>query len=112
MGSPSFFVSLFINWPNIPYTDKYIQILSRYFGITLSEATSEQLYKAVAMTVRDAMLSLCEEIDSEKAAGRILASPSVSCPPAVPILICGEVIDEDAVSAFKYYGIDKIYVVK
>ena len=64
------------------------------------------------MTVWEAMLSLCEEIDGEKAAGRILASPSVSCPPAVPILICGEVIDEDAASAFKYYGIDKIYVVK
>ena len=30
--------------------------LSRYFGITLSEATNEQLYKAVAMTVRDILL--------------------------------------------------------
>ncbi|MBO5889778.1 MAG: glycogen/starch/alpha-glucan phosphorylase [Clostridia bacterium] len=30
--------------------------LSRYFGITLQEATSEQLYKAVAMTVRDILL--------------------------------------------------------
>ncbi len=30
--------------------------LSRYFGITLQEATNEQLYKAVAMTVRDILL--------------------------------------------------------
>ena len=30
--------------------------LSRYFGITLSEANNEQLYKAVAMTVRDILL--------------------------------------------------------
>ncbi len=30
--------------------------LSRYFGVTLSEATEEQLYKAVAMSVRDILL--------------------------------------------------------
>ncbi len=30
--------------------------LSRYFGITLAEADNEQLYKAVAMTVRDILL--------------------------------------------------------
>ena len=30
--------------------------LSRYFGITFSEATPDQMYKAVAMTVRDILL--------------------------------------------------------
>ena len=30
--------------------------LSRYFGITIQEANSEQIYKAVAMMVRDMLL--------------------------------------------------------
>ena len=30
--------------------------LSRYYGVTLKEATKEQLYKAVVMAVRDILL--------------------------------------------------------
>ena len=30
--------------------------LSRYFGVTSAEATREQVYKAVVMSVRDIML--------------------------------------------------------
>ena len=58
------------------------------------------------------MLSPSEEIDVNESFGRILASPSVSCPPAVPVLVCGEVIDESAIKCFKYYGIEKCRVVK
>ena len=65
-----------------------------------------------ATSIREAMLALSEEIDVENADGRILASPCVSCPPAVPILVCGEKIDKAAIECFKYYGITKIRVVK
>ena len=68
------------------------------------------LHDAV-MTVREAMLSPSESIAAEDAVGRILAAPSVSCPPAVPILVSGERIDEDAVKAFRYYGIEACSVV-
>ena len=64
------------------------------------------------LTLRQAMLSDSEEIDVNLSRGRVLATPSVSCPPAVPILVCGEVIDESAIECFKYYGIEKIRVVK
>jgi arginine/lysine/ornithine decarboxylase len=64
------------------------------------------------LSVREAMLSPSEEIDVDEARGRILASPSVSCPPAVPILVCGEMIDEKAIECFKYYGIEKCRVVE
>ena len=30
--------------------------LSRYFGVSVKEATTEQLYKAVVMAVRDTLL--------------------------------------------------------
>lgn len=64
------------------------------------------------MSVREAILSPKERIDIKNSLGRILASESVGCPPAVPIAICGERIDENAINAFKYYGIKTIWVVK
>ncbi len=65
-----------------------------------------------AMSIKEAMFALSEKVKTEDALNRILASPCVSCPPAVPIIACGEVITEDAISAFKYYGIDELKVVK
>lgn len=64
------------------------------------------------MSVRKAVLSPKEEIKAENALGRICSSPTVSCPPAIPICIPGEEIDQNAIMLFKRYGIDKILVVK
>ncbi len=64
------------------------------------------------MGIREAMLSDCEILPTSKCIGRILAVPTVGCPPAVPILVCGEVIDEHAIKCFEYYGIDTLCVVK
>ncbi len=65
-----------------------------------------------AMSPREAMLSPSESVPVRDALGRVLSSASVSCPPAVPILISGEVIDEAAIRVFEYYGIDSLRVVK
>lgn len=64
------------------------------------------------MSIREALFSLPEAVEAKNAVGRILASPSVGCPPAVPIAVCGELLDENAVKCFEYYGIEKISVVK
>lgn len=65
----------------------------------------------VIMSPREAMMSPSELVNVEDAKGRVLASPSVSCPPAIPIIACGEVIDDVAVECFKYYKIEKIRLV-
>lgn len=62
--------------------------------------------KVAAVSVRQAMLSPCERIPAGQSLGRILARPGVTCPPAVPILMPGEWIDEAALAAFRFYGID------
>ncbi len=64
------------------------------------------------MSVREAMLSPAEALPVRDCLGRVLAAASVACPPAVPILVCGEEIDERAIELFEYYGIDKCTVVK
>ena len=55
-------------------------------------------------------MSVQETIPVQKAAGRVLASASVNCPPAVPIVVCGEEIDQSAVACFAYYGIERVCV--
>lgn len=62
------------------------------------------------MSVRQAMLSPGRWIPVEESEGRILAAPTVGCPPAVPILVCGEQIDAQAITCFRYYGIRSILV--
>ncbi len=64
------------------------------------------------MTIRDAALACSERLPVEQCLGRILAVPTVGCPPAVPVLVCGERIDDHAMACFAYYGIDHCFVVK
>ncbi len=67
---------------------------------------------ARVLSVREAAFSNCETVPVSESMGRILATATVGCPPAVPIVVCGERIDENAVQCFKYYGIDACTVVK
>ena len=64
------------------------------------------------MAVRDAVFSPSETIDVNCAKGRIVSGETVACPPAVPIVVSGEVIDHDAIDAFNYYGIKTCSVIK
>lgn len=65
-----------------------------------------------AMSIRQAMFSPAETVPVENALGRVCASPTVSCPPAVPVAVSGEVIGPEAVEVFRYYGIETVSVVK
>ena len=63
-------------------------------------------------SIRRAVFSPSETLSVRDAVGRVCASPTVSCPPAVPIVVSGEKITEDDVFVFEYYGIEKIAVLK
>lgn len=58
-----------------------------------------------ACSIREALLAPHICYPSSDAAGRVFADLNVSCPPAIPILICGELVDEQAITLFDYYGI-------
>ncbi len=66
----------------------------------------------VVLGVRQAVLAPSEMIPIDCAVGRICASPTVACPPAVPIVISGERITEAHIRRMKYYGYESINVVK
>ena len=64
------------------------------------------------LSPREAIFCPSETVRVEKSIGRICASPSVSCPPAVPIVMSGEEITAHAARLMLYYGIEEIEVVK
>ena len=65
-----------------------------------------------ACTPRQAAFAPRETIPVENSLGRILALANVSCPPAVPIVMCGEEIDEAAREALCRCGIEEVTVIK
>lgn len=65
-----------------------------------------------AMSIRKALLSPWEEIPVQEAAGRVCGAPTVSCPPAVPVVVSGEIIARDAIAVFSHYGIPTVCVVR
>ena len=66
----------------------------------------------VAMRPRGALFASAEVLPVADCIGRVLASPTVGCPPAVPVLVGGEVVDASAAAVFAYYGYDTLRVVK
>lgn len=61
-------------------------------------------------SIREALLSPAVSLPTGQCGGRVLAAATVGCPPAVPILACGEEIDEAALAALRYYGIQRCLV--
>lgn len=64
------------------------------------------------MTPRQAIFSSHETIPVTQALDRICGSPTVSCPPAIPITVSGEIITAEAVALYQKYGIHTVSVVK
>lgn len=65
-----------------------------------------------AISIREAVFTAQETVPTEKSVGRICGVPTASCPPAVPVVVSGELITAEAVAALKHYGITSIDVVK
>ncbi len=63
------------------------------------------------LSPRQALFAPGVTLPLEACRGRILASPGISCPPAVPIVVCGEEIDNSAMALLAYYGITTCRVV-
>lgn len=64
------------------------------------------------LSLRQAMFSPMERIRTQDALGRVLATPTVQCPPAVSVAMCGERLGARALECFRYYGTEYCDVVK
>ena len=94
-----------------------IKALEKFFdALKPRKPIEREIFKAPkcrrAMSIREAVFAPSELVPTALAEGRVCASPTVSCPPAVPIAVSGEVINRECVNAFFHYGISEIRVVK
>lgn len=64
------------------------------------------------MPVREAYFAPGEVLPVEQAVGRICRMPTATCPPAIPVVVPGERIEEAAIQCFQHYGIDCVEVIK
>lgn len=97
-------------------TEEDLVRLSEAIGVNKVPYEAEEILQAVecksVMSIREAIFAEHEEISASESLRRICASPTVSCPPAIPIVVSGEIIDENALCLFEHYGIKKVDVVK
>ena len=61
--------------------------------------------------IRTAMLARHTRVPVRTALGKVCGAPTVSCPPAVPIVISGERITSESVALFERYGISEVDIV-
>ncbi len=64
------------------------------------------------MSIKQALFNKEEKVDIKNAKGRIISSISVSCPPAIPLIFSGEVVDDNVIEIMTYYGIKDCLVIK
>ncbi|MBE5956990.1 MAG: amino acid decarboxylase [Lachnospiraceae bacterium] len=112
-ADPEYLVMMFT--PEITERD-YERIRTALSNVPTRSCLSKPIFhpeKAISRcSIREAVFGRRTTIPTAEAIGHISASPSVSCPPAIPIVISGEIITKEAVRLFEYYGIDSVEVLK
>ena len=99
-------------------TDENREDLNKIAEILLSIPKREPINESMpiitppvsAMSIREATLSPSKTVKVCDSVGMIATALTVGCPPAVPIVVSGEIITENAVKAFEYYGIKTVSV--
>lgn len=94
----------------------YMRLEEALLSLPVKKALTEESFRLTpaqrCMTVRQAIFAPHEWVPVGEALGRICGSPTVSCPPAIPITVSGEIITEEAVALYQKNGIWQVSVVK
>ncbi len=96
--------------------DSDLELILEAFGENTRAYTAERGVTVTkpeyAMSIREAVFSGSQKVLAEDSFGRICRVPTVSCPPAIPIVVPGEIISKETINIFNYYGIKELDVVK
>lgn len=106
------YVVFMVTGENASALDKLVETLGANNSGNPKASSMAYTIGQTVMTVREAFFSEHERVYVKEAAGRICASPMVSCPPAIPIVASGELIEEVHIKLFEFYGINEVEVVK
>ncbi len=105
--------------PSVMNTDKDFGVLScalknicRKKRQPAAMNTMSAVLPQKSMSARKALLAYSESVEVEKSVGRVAAEVFCPCPPAIPVVMPGEIIGEKEAQQLLDYGILNIKVVK
>ncbi len=91
---------------------KTAKIFDKNYAPAAPDIILPQARGTQVLSVRQALFSPCQSVPTEKSLGKICGTPTVSCPPAIPIVVPGERIEQEAVELFQYYGIKTVDILE
>lgn len=102
---------------NIPPRDpaeskEQIDATEEAFAVSSTNRPPRATLPEKVMSMREAAMSPWETIPVGEAEGRIAHLVDCFCPPAIPVLICGEKIGRNEIAILRYYGYDSCRVVR
>lgn len=101
--------------PTVDNTTRDIDRILDALGGNLAPGREKEGHPVVigqqVMTIRQAVFAPQEKLSIDACEGRICASPLVSCPPAVPIAVSGEILTREVLDIYRRYGIEHALVV-
>lgn len=97
-------------------TEEDLQKISEVLGINSSPYQEKGSVRPSGgerkLSIREAVFAQQELLPTEQCLGRICGSVTVSCPPAIPIAVPGEVISSEALRLLKHYHVETINVIR
>lgn len=96
-------------------TDGLEKIKNAFFGIPKKKSVDELVPPIkrgeTALGLNEALFCPLKKVRVKDADGTIFGGLNISCPPAVPIAVLGERIDQNSIKLFAYYGIEYVDVI-
>ena len=91
--------------------ERVIKLLGRNLEPLNAPVNLPQACGERARTVRQSIFTRHETVKAQESLNRICGTPTVACPPAIPIVVSGERIGAEALKLFDYYGVETVDVV-
>ncbi len=107
---PDFTVLMLSAENSLEKIEKVLLSIKSKSPITVFPPVLKKCEKVISF--KEALFHSSEEIDADKSIGRVLSTVNIGCPPAVPIIMCGERVNENTLKCFEYYNVKKIKVIK
>ena len=92
--------------------DKFVSVLGKCPAAVKQLQALPAVRTQQVVSVRQALFAQHEIVPTKDALGRICGTPTVSCPPAIPIAVAGERITAEMLELFRHYDVNEIDVLK
>lgn len=110
-----YLVAMVTAWNREEDFERLIEVLGenkRSYGMAENKRIPPVVRAEAVWSMRQAYFASGEVLKVEQAKNCICRKPTATCPPAIPVVVPGERIDEAAIQRFLYYGIDRVEVVQ